>query len=108
MHTALLAAGIFGVLVLASAVGWALKQRVARGEPHGHHALLPSLAQGDEVARIEVDVGHAQADQLGDPQPGRVQGLDHREVADLARTAPRIGRSSSSSIRSNCWSLRTW
>ena len=34
MHTALLAGGIFGVLVLASAVGWLLKLRLARGEPH--------------------------------------------------------------------------
>ena len=34
MHTALLAGGIFGVLVLASAAGWLLKLRLARGEPH--------------------------------------------------------------------------
>ena len=33
-HTVLLGAGIFGVLALASVVGWALKQKLAHGQPH--------------------------------------------------------------------------
>ena len=52
------------------------------GDPaHRHHPLLRPLPEGPEHARVEVEVGQRQADQLRDPQAAGVEGLEDGPVA---------------------------
>ena len=48
-------------------------------------AVFAALALGDpDAAGVEVDVGDADPDELGDPDPGVEQGLDQDDVAGAA------------------------
>ena len=50
-----------------------------------HDAVLAALALGDpDAAGVEVDVGDADPDELGDPDPGVEQGLDEHDVVGPA------------------------
>src|SRR5262249_46180185 len=51
----------------------------------GHEAFLPSLAEAGQQADLEVDVARLEPGQLGDPQPGGVEGLEDRPVPDPER-----------------------
>ena len=60
--------------------------------PHRHDTLLRALAEGEEIAALEVDLGQAQPDELRDPEAGGVEQLQHRPVAQARRSREVGGR----------------
>ena len=74
-------AGRAVALIAAHPVGRLLADR--------HEPLLVALADARQVLLVEVQIGGADADQLGDAHAGRVEQLDHRAIAQAAAASRR-------------------
>ena len=57
----------------------------AAGLPNGHDAFTGTLAQDPGGLARPVEVGALHPDQLGDPHPGRVEQLEHRDITLVHR-----------------------
>ena len=62
-------------------------QRGDGGVVDRHAPLLAALAEHRDRAAAQVDVAPVEPAQLRDPQPGRVEELEHREVAPVERAS---------------------
>ena len=60
-------------------------ERLGGGPPDRHDAFLVSLADDSHGTVLEVDAAADEADRLGHAQPGAVEELDERLVAERAR-----------------------
>ena len=61
------------------------RERLARRGGQRHHALLAALAGHPHVAAVQIEIAHVERRQLGDAQPGAIQQLEQRAVAQLDR-----------------------
>ncbi|MNZ78511.1 hypothetical protein D3C78_970880 [compost metagenome] len=60
-------------------------QPVDRLLPHGHQSLLVALAHHPHQPLAQADMLGGEPHQLGDPQPGGIEQLEHRLVPQLQR-----------------------
>ena len=67
-------------------------QALDRHPAQRHETLLAPLPEAAQHAAVEIDVARADRHQLGDPEPGGIQHLEHRGVAPPERAGPVGGR----------------
>jgi hypothetical protein len=76
---------------LLAGTGDELLQPLERLLAERNQSLAPALARDADDALVEIDLAEPEADELGDPQPGGVEHLEHGPVP-VAEGVAGIGR----------------